>query len=421
MKMFDVQGIEIMASPDRVFAFLREPGNLPRWAHAFVSAGDGRARLETPAGEVDISLDVLAEASAGTVDWRLTFPDGGVGAGAVTCDRNHARHLHLQLRIACASRRTRTGRGCSRGADGNIEVRARNAQIVNGRPMTIEDLARKAVDGDRDAVEQLVRDLQGDVYGLALRMLWNREDAEDATQEILVRAITRLAQFDFRSKLKTWVYRIAVNYILDVKKSPVEACTSPLSASLPIWPKALERRPVRRRAIAVDRGSEGWLHAWHAPMPGPATSARIRCGRDTRPVRPRGRRCLGGHSGRCSASVSSTRALPSWRSRARIVVSPRTPRHVPATAACRRLCVSDVFAKTRWILRITQPRIERRAPSCVGHGVRRPGSRRVRSPRRSRPARSVRELRCEFVSHLEHIGHRSEIRHAEDRRPRHPC
>ena len=71
--------------------------------------------------------------------------------------------------------------------------------------MTLEDLARKAVDGDRDAVEQLVRDLQGDVYGLALRMLWNREDAEDATQEILVRAVTRLAQFDFRSKPKTWV------------------------------------------------------------------------------------------------------------------------------------------------------------------------------------------------------------------------
>jgi len=53
-------------------------------------------------------------------------------------------------------------------------------------------------------------------------MLWNREDAEDATQEILVRAVTRLSQFDFRSKLKTWVYRIAVNYVLDVKKSPVE-------------------------------------------------------------------------------------------------------------------------------------------------------------------------------------------------------
>ena len=89
-------------------------------------------------------------------------------------------------------------------------------------PIAVEDLARQAISGDRDALDRLVRALQGDVYGLALRMLWNREDAEDATQEILVRTVTRLAQFDFRSKLKTWVYRIAVNYILDVKKSPVE-------------------------------------------------------------------------------------------------------------------------------------------------------------------------------------------------------
>jgi RNA polymerase sigma factor (sigma-70 family) len=87
---------------------------------------------------------------------------------------------------------------------------------------TLEDLARRALDGDREALDNLVRGLQDDVYGLALRMLWNREDAEDATQEILVRAITRLSQFDFRSKLKTWVYKIAVNYVLDVKKSPVE-------------------------------------------------------------------------------------------------------------------------------------------------------------------------------------------------------
>ena len=87
---------------------------------------------------------------------------------------------------------------------------------------TLEDLARRALEGDREALDNLVRGLQDDVYGLALRMLWNREDAEDATQEILVRAITRLSQFDFRSKLKTWVYKIAVNYVLDVKKSPVE-------------------------------------------------------------------------------------------------------------------------------------------------------------------------------------------------------
>ena len=88
--------------------------------------------------------------------------------------------------------------------------------------MTLEDAARRAIDGDREALELLVRTLQGDIYGLALRMLCNREDAEDATQEILVRIVTRLSQFDFRSKLKTWAFRVAVNYILDVKKSAVE-------------------------------------------------------------------------------------------------------------------------------------------------------------------------------------------------------
>ena len=85
-----------------------------------------------------------------------------------------------------------------------------------------EDEARLAINGDRRALDRLIRALQGDLYGVALRMLCNREDAEDATQEILVRIITHLSQFDFRSKLKTWAYRIAVNYILDVKKSRVE-------------------------------------------------------------------------------------------------------------------------------------------------------------------------------------------------------
>ena len=79
MRMFDVQGIEIVATRAKVFEFLKEPGNLPQWAHAFVSAEEGRARLETPAGAVDVGLDVSADAEAGTVDWRLAFPDGTIG------------------------------------------------------------------------------------------------------------------------------------------------------------------------------------------------------------------------------------------------------------------------------------------------------------------------------------------------------
>jgi RNA polymerase sigma factor (sigma-70 family) len=89
-------------------------------------------------------------------------------------------------------------------------------------PLVLETLARQALDGDRQALDTLVRALQDDIYRLALRMLWNREDAEDATQEILVRIVTRLSQFGFRSRLTTWAYRLSVNYILDLKKSPIE-------------------------------------------------------------------------------------------------------------------------------------------------------------------------------------------------------
>ena len=79
MQLFDVQGVEILAPRGKVFEFLRKPENLPLWAHAFVSVGDGRARLETPAGAVDVALSVSADAETGVVDWHLSFPDGSVG------------------------------------------------------------------------------------------------------------------------------------------------------------------------------------------------------------------------------------------------------------------------------------------------------------------------------------------------------
>jgi len=79
MRMFDVQGVEISAPRGKVLELLRNPGNLPKWSHAFKSAEDGRARLETPIGAVDVRLDISADAESGTVDWRLEFPYGTVG------------------------------------------------------------------------------------------------------------------------------------------------------------------------------------------------------------------------------------------------------------------------------------------------------------------------------------------------------
>jgi hypothetical protein len=79
MRMFDVQAIEIAAPRSKVFEFLAQPGNLPLWAHAFFSAGCGRARLSTSNGAVEVGLDVSTNAEMGVVDWRLVFSDRSVG------------------------------------------------------------------------------------------------------------------------------------------------------------------------------------------------------------------------------------------------------------------------------------------------------------------------------------------------------
>jgi hypothetical protein len=79
MRMFDVQGIEIQAARSKVFEFIRDPRNLPRWAHAFKRADRESARLETSAGGVDVRLSTAADPNTGTVDWRLEFPDGSIG------------------------------------------------------------------------------------------------------------------------------------------------------------------------------------------------------------------------------------------------------------------------------------------------------------------------------------------------------
>jgi len=87
---------------------------------------------------------------------------------------------------------------------------------------SLEQLARLAQDGNRDALERLVEQIQDKVYGLALRMLWHPEDARDATQDILIRVITHLNSFRGESKFTTWVYRVAANYLHDNRKSRLE-------------------------------------------------------------------------------------------------------------------------------------------------------------------------------------------------------
>jgi RNA polymerase sigma factor (sigma-70 family) len=76
--------------------------------------------------------------------------------------------------------------------------------------------------GDRLALEALVRRHQAWIYNIAVRMLGHPQDAEDATQEIVIKALTRLASFEGRSRFRTWLYRIAVNHVLNTKRGRLE-------------------------------------------------------------------------------------------------------------------------------------------------------------------------------------------------------
>ena len=80
-------------------------------------------------------------------------------------------------------------------------------------------LIDKAVGGDKQALEDLLLSVQDMVYNLSLRMLGSPHDAEDASQEIFLRVITRLSTFKKESAFSTWVYRVATNHLLNYKKS----------------------------------------------------------------------------------------------------------------------------------------------------------------------------------------------------------
>jgi len=85
-----------------------------------------------------------------------------------------------------------------------------------------QKLVLRARSGDRKALEEVVRRHQAWIYNIAVRILYHQQDAEDATQEILLKVLTRLSSFEGRSSFRTWLYRIVVNHVLNTKRARVE-------------------------------------------------------------------------------------------------------------------------------------------------------------------------------------------------------
>ena len=88
---------------------------------------------------------------------------------------------------------------------------------------TDQSLASAAVGGDREALETLVRRHQPWIYNVAFRMVMVPAEAEDVTQDVLVKVLTKLSSYDpERGAFRTWLYRIVMNHVLNMKSRGYE-------------------------------------------------------------------------------------------------------------------------------------------------------------------------------------------------------
>ncbi len=105
-----------------------------------------------------------------------------------------------------------------------------NPFIVDTHEDTTDgELIFQTLEGNQDALELLVSQNQAWIYNIAFRMVLVAEDAEDITQEILIKMITKLSTYDSqKASFHTWLYRIVVNHVINMKKAGYEKSISKL-------------------------------------------------------------------------------------------------------------------------------------------------------------------------------------------------
>jgi len=87
------------------------------------------------------------------------------------------------------------------------------------KSLSDNQLIENSLKGNKKHLKILIERYNGYIFNIAYKMLWNVEDAKDITQEILITFVTKLDSFKFNSSFKTWLYRIAINHILNYRKA----------------------------------------------------------------------------------------------------------------------------------------------------------------------------------------------------------
>ena len=84
------------------------------------------------------------------------------------------------------------------------------------------ELIFEARNGSKKHLDLLIRKHQDYIYNVAIRLVLEPEDAQDITQEVLIKMVTNLSKFEGKSAFRTWLYRIVVNHFLSRKQAKHE-------------------------------------------------------------------------------------------------------------------------------------------------------------------------------------------------------
>ncbi len=88
-------------------------------------------------------------------------------------------------------------------------------------------IIQNVLEGNAGALEKLIYRHQAWIYNIALKMVFDPDDAEDVTQEILLKIISHLSSYDAsRAPFRTWLYRIVANHVLNMKNRKIETAMS---------------------------------------------------------------------------------------------------------------------------------------------------------------------------------------------------
>ncbi len=123
--------------------------------------------------------------------------------------------------------------------------------------MDEKQLVRLAQEGRPEAFEELVKKYQSKVFSMAMSFIRNREAADDAAQEVFLKAYLALPKFHLKSEFGTWLYRIAINHVKDVlrkqgraKEVPLDDVGEPSTTDENVLEKTvLERQAEDRKSL----------------------------------------------------------------------------------------------------------------------------------------------------------------------------